>query len=406
MSSNYIIFLILLLILGVLLQQDFIFTIIYLLAGVFVLSGWWSRKALADISFSRQLNQRAFLNEEVPVQLAIMNKSWLPVLWARVSDSMPSDLAGRYSFRHVISLAPYGKTHFSYTLYARKRGYYPIGPFFASSGDLLGILDQGNRRGSVDYLTVYPKIIPFTSLPLPSSSPQGTLRHSQPIFEDPTRVLNKRDYVSGDSLRRIDWKSSASLGRLQVKQFEPSISLEVVVFLDLDVSSYDARHYYDQTELAIVVAASVANWVCGKNQAVGLITNGLDVLEKIQAQDHPEIQPMSLASFIPAKKGRAHLIRILETLARLQSGQTTPFRELVNENSVDLPWGSTLVLVTGLINDELFDTLFQVQRRGLHALIINVGSKAPTKELSLKASSFKLPLYRVQTEMDLDMWRY
>ena len=54
----------------------------------------------------------------------------------------------------------------------------------------------------------------LTSLSLPSHSPLGTLRHTQPIFEDPSRVTGKRDYISGDSLRRVDWKATAATGRL------------------------------------------------------------------------------------------------------------------------------------------------------------------------------------------------
>jgi hypothetical protein len=90
---------------------------------------------------------------------------------------------------------------------------------------------------------------------LPSRSPIGTLRHTQPIFEDPSRVRGKRDYTTGDSLRRVDWKATATTGRLQVKQFEPSIALETALFLNLNADEYLQRTRLDATELAIVIAA-------------------------------------------------------------------------------------------------------------------------------------------------------
>jgi uncharacterized protein (DUF58 family) len=154
----------------------------------------------------------------------------LPAVWLRIQESVPVDLSMK-NLKQVVSLGPRGKMHFEYVLRARKRGYYRIGPLFVSSGDLIGFMREQRREGSTDHLIIYPRIVPLVNIKLPSRSPMGTMRHTQPIFEDPTRVLSKRDYVAGDSLRRIDWKATAATGRMQVKQFEPSIALETMLFL-------------------------------------------------------------------------------------------------------------------------------------------------------------------------------
>ena len=171
---------------------------------------------------------------------------------------------------------------------------------------------------------------------LPSRSPLGTLRHTQPIFEDPSRVRGKRDYMAGDSLRRVDWKATASTGRLQVKQFEPSIALETAIFLNLNADEYAPRTRLDATELAIVIAASLANWIVGKRQSVGLSVNGVD---PIGTEDK--------AQALPPRKGRAHLTRILDVLARVRSAPPTPFAQLFQYEAARLPWGTTVILITG-----------------------------------------------------------
>ena len=177
----------------------------------------------------------------------------------------------------MLTLSPRARENFEYTLEARKRGYYPIGPLFISTGDLLGLGGSDlHNEGETEYLTVYPKVVPLAQLKIPSRSPLGTLRHTQPIFEDPTRVMGKREYVAGDSLRRVDWKSTATTGRMQVKLFEPSIAIETVIFLNLDGPSYHYRSRIDAAELAIVITASIANWIVEKGQTVGLYTNGED----------------------------------------------------------------------------------------------------------------------------------
>jgi uncharacterized protein (DUF58 family) len=327
------------------------------------------------------------------------------VIWLRVNESLPVELMGHASFKHALSLGPKGMARFSYALFAHKRGYYKIGPLNASSGDLFGLLGERRMEGSTEYLAVYPKIVPFTHFWLPSRSPQGTMRYTQPIFEDPTRVIGKRDYATGDSLRRVDWKATAVSGRLQVKKYEPSIALESSIFLNLNSADYEIKQRYDATELAIVLAASIANWVSMQKQAVGLVTNGVDIRQHDALVDTVRAARERMVMPIPPRKGRAHLMRILEILACVQFEETIPLGELIRREHVYLPWGTTVVLITGLIDDALFDQLFPISRTGLNVVLIHVGQRSCTDEIRQRAKYFKFPLYQVRNEFDLDIWR-
>ncbi len=406
MTEEFLAFLVFLFILAVIVREDFVFTVLYLFAGAYILGGYWSRKSMNSISLQRSFPSRVFLGEDISVNLEIANTSWLPVIWLRVHDSLPPELAIHRYFRQVLSLGPHAKNRFHYRLIARKRGYYQVGPLFATSGDLLGLLGEQRSEGKPDFITVYPRIIPLTKLKLPSNSPMGTLRHTQPIFEDPSRVLNKRDYQAGDSLRRIDWKASASTGRLQVKQFEPSIALETAIFLNLNTLEYDLHTRLDATELAIVVAASLANWVTSKKQSVGLITNGLDPLvdnkEKPKAGEPERHQPFQP---LPPRKGRGNLMRILDVLARVEAGETISMVDLLRKEAIHLPWGTTNIIITSQADDRLFDELFQERRAGANIVLVLVGPRASVKEIQRRADYFKFPVYQFASERDLDIWR-
>ncbi len=83
---------------------------------------------------------------------------------------------------------------------------------------------------------------------------------------------------AGDSQRRIHWKASAHEDRLLVKKFQPAISLNVAIVLDLNRQAYPISGAIGSSEWAIIVAASLASHVVGQRQPVGLITNGLDSL--------------------------------------------------------------------------------------------------------------------------------
>jgi len=394
LSDLFIPLLIILLVVGVLLHEDFIFTVIYLIAGAYALSRWWSRKALANITVHREFPSRLFLEEEALVTLTLRNQGWLPVVWIRLNDSLPMNLSVPNFYRQAISLAPRESLKLQYKIKGWKRGYYQLGPLSLQSGDLFGLTGRVAQEGILDYITVFPKIIPLVKIRLPSRSPLGTLRHREPIFEDPSRVLGKREYISGDSLRRVDWKASATSGQLIVKLFEPSIALDTIILLNLKGSYYDPNTRNMATELAIVVAASIANWVVERKQAIGLISNGFDPLE---ADLHP--------SMILPRKGRSHLMRLLETLARLQ---ITEDREIVDQLQLSLPklpWGSTLVAITGDVNETFFESLFQSRRSGLNVLLVVCGQHSELNETRRRASKFAIPLVHFLDERDLDQWR-
>jgi len=259
-------------------KEDLLLVLLYAVFGLNVVGRLWARRALAAVAVSRHHDQRAFLWETVPVKVEVVNRGRLPVLWARLSDTIPLELAPGARFQHVLSLLPRERLTLSYTLHARRRGYYSLGPIVLHGGDVLGTAAYETHQAQDGHLVVYPRIVALPHLALPSHSPLGTLPSRQRLFEDPSRIRGVRPYQAGDSLRRIDWKTSARTAALQVRRLEPAIALETAIVLNLDGEDYPGTGRYDATELAISIAASLAVHVSGKRQAVGLATNGRDPL--------------------------------------------------------------------------------------------------------------------------------
>jgi uncharacterized protein (DUF58 family) len=262
-----------------------------------------------------------------------------------------------------------------------------------STGDILGLSKSLQAENRAEHVVVYPKIVPFTSVEIPSYSPHGTLRHALPLFEDPTRVFGKREYISGDSLRRIDWKSSASAGQLQVRLFEPAIALETFVVLDLNAEDYYYRTRVDSMELAVVIAASISNWIIGKKQIVGMLVNGRDPLST-------NSQPQA----IPLRKGKLHLMRLLETLARSEVIDDSALVPLIQQQRYRLAWGTTVIVITGQARDDLLDELYQARRGGQNAILILAGRNVSDEAVIRRAKIFDIPVYSIMTERDLKIW--
>lgn len=391
---DYLPFLILLMVIAALLKQDAVITIFYLIIGVYIVGLIWSRKALSNVSITRAFSRRIFLNQPVNIELLLHNRGWLPVIWLQLHESLPIELISPNFYHQVINLGSHTDTRLTYAFRGNKRGYYAIGPLFLNSGDIFGLSKNDERKVEPDHLIVYPNIIPFSYLGVPSHSPFGTLKHNSPVYEDPSKVWGKRDYQRGDSLRRVDWKASAVSGHLMVKQFEASISLEIEILLNLDTEDYDIRTRFDNSELAIVAAASIASWANRQKQSFGFCTNGSDPL--VEA---------ALPRSFPPRKGTLHLMNILDLLARIQASKGIPFNQLIHQTTSNLPWGTTLVLITSQMTEGLFDELFQTQRSGLNGVIILVGRVPGWQEAQQRARHFGFPLYNVKDERDIEAWQ-
>ncbi|MBW6465189.1 MAG: DUF58 domain-containing protein [Brevefilum sp.] len=392
MMVDFLPFIIFLMILAVFLRAESALTVIYMVVGTFLLGFWWNKRALRHVEVTRSYFERAYLGETVPVVLKIKNKSILPILWLEIHEGLPVDLRSGKGFKQVFSLGIREEKQIGYDLMPRKRGYYPLGPLLISSGDPLGLMQPTQKEFPSSPLTVYPQIVNLTAFGLPSRSPFGTIKHKNPVFEDPSRILGKREFQIGDSLRRIDWKSSAATGQLQVKLYEASISLELAILLDLHRDSYTLKTFYASTELAVTAAASVAAWGKTHRQSVGLITNGTDPHNNDQVP--PPLKP---------RTGAGHFIHILEILARVQPGESRPLESLLQDSLANLSWGATLVLISGSLHEDMLIQLFNARKRGINPAIIFTGQTPEYRSLKNLAGYYKIQLHKAALPTDLKM---
>ena len=295
-------FILVLFFVAVLLRVDFFFYLLYLFFGIYFLSRLWAERALRQVSFERDYVDRAFPGERVHVALKVRNRGILPLPWLRVHESVPIQLKAPSFHRRVLSLLPQEGETLQYDLECRNRGYYTLGPLLISTGNLFGSSNVERRMESPDRLTVYPRIVPLTHVPIPAQTPFGSVATKQRIYEDPARIVGVRDYQGGDSIRHVHWTASAAAGTLKVKRFEPAISIESQIFLNLNRDEYTQARAVIATEMAIVTTASLAHHLIERRQSVGLSSNGIDPFNP--GNDKSPI-------VLPTTKGRLHLMHLL-----------------------------------------------------------------------------------------------
>lgn len=419
---------IVLLVIAFLLRVDFIFYVVYVCIGIYAWSRWYSPRILHSLSIERIFDDHAFWGNTVPVTIRLQNTSRLPLPWVQFTESVAVELTMRQRINQVLSLRSRETAEFIYHVKARRRGYYRLGPLFLKTGDLFGFFEEQRDQVPASYLTVYPRLIPLTQLGLPSRLPFGTIASHQRLFEDPARPMGVRDYHSGDSLRQINWKVSAHTRTLVVKTFQPAVSLETAVLLNLYADDYRRNNRQVVIEWAIEVAASLAAHLVDKRQPVGLMTNGADPL-----QSHPVDQAdgrvagggldfdessgrllmpsvtadqiATIPSVIPPRPGRAHLMKILEKLARIEAGGVVPFDTWAPTAGLHLNWGVTLLAVTAKGDEATCQTLHRLVRAGFNPILVVVEPTGNFGEVRQRARQLGFTAYKVAQEYDLDRWR-
>jgi len=106
-----------------------------------------------------------------------------------------------------------------------------------------------------------------------------------------------REYAPGDDVRTIDWNVTARAGHPYIKLFSEERQLTVMLVVDMSSSGNFASVNQLKRELAAELSAVMALSAMNNNDQVGLILH-TDRVEK----------------FIPPKKGRHHLLRVIREL--------------------------------------------------------------------------------------------
>lgn len=113
-----------------------------------------------------------------------------------------------------------------------------------------------------------------------------------------------REYTVGDDVKAIDWNVTARFRTPYVKVFEEERELTVMLVVDVSSSSLFGTHQRSKRELITEIAAVLSFAASTNNDKVGVIFFS----DKVE-------------QFIPPKKGRSHILRIIRELVALEPAQ-------------------------------------------------------------------------------------
>lgn len=233
----------------------------------------------------------------------------------------------------------------TFRLPTTRRGVFTLGPLELTRADPFAIARITQRHCGDDLIWVHPRVMPFSALP------SGVTRH----LEGPTADTapqgditfhRLREYVMGDDLRMIHWKSTARVGQLMVRHnVDTSQPLTVVVF-DQRPDRYSAESF----ETAVDAAASVVVAATGGRAPAQLRTTTGD-----QVGDPSRSEPQAILDHLttvdPAPGGA-----LADVLLRLRRERG----------------GTALVVVTGAVDEAELPTIASLRTRFQRVVVVSV----------------------------------
>ena len=233
---------------GLVLRSELISFVGLALGAVSLLSRFWLRQVERGLRVSRQAPDVLAAGEEATITVQVSNPTLLRIPWIEVRESLPFALRTRQPQHQVISLGAGQSYQLMYQIRGARRGWYPLGPTQLILGDALG-LSRLALQVPPRHITIYPRVLPLSALGLPATLSVGPLTGRR--GEDPARPAGVRQYVPGDDVRRLDWKSSARQSTLLVRRADPTIAPETTIGLAFARDDYEARTLQDSLERAV-----------------------------------------------------------------------------------------------------------------------------------------------------------
>jgi len=167
-----------------------------------------------------------------------------------------------------------------------------------------------------------------------------------------------REYSYGDDIRTIDWNVTARMRKPFVKVFEEERELILMLVVDISASGFFGSQENLKREISAEIAALLAFSAVKNNDKVGLILFS-DRIEK----------------FIPPKKGRSHVFRIIRELLFFKPESTGTSIESALEFLNNIQKKKSISFVISDFLDENYEKGLQIVSKKHDLIAIDIYDK-------------------------------
>lgn len=332
--------------------------------------------------------------EWTPVRIAIENPRGSR-LALRVHDQHPPR-ASVQGLPFAVSIAQKQRAEVQYRVRPDVRGPHAFGDIELRLASPLRLFERHTRAPAAESIRAYPNVRALARYQLLASQTRTAqlgvrkrLRRGEGL-----EFHQLREYRAGDSLRQIDWKATARLGKTISREYQDERDQRVIFLLDCSQRLHakdGERSHFDAAVDAVLLAAHV---VARQGDAVGLMT----------FSGEPR--------WLPPRKGAAQVHAVLNALYDLEtSTRAADYLEAARALAARASKRALVVLVSNVRDEdaaELGPALELLARRHFVVLAslaesaMSAALRAPVRTLDEALRVASIHAYRAERKRALD----
>jgi uncharacterized protein (DUF58 family) len=252
-------------------------------------------------------------------------------------------------------------------------------------------------------------LVPIQSFMTPPGILTGGQVIRQKSMDVTPHAAGVREYLYGDTMKRIHWPTSIRRGQLMVKEFEQDPQSETWIVLDAQRRAHASLPTPPPPKIAstlftarlpkfklppstmeygVTIAASLAHYFLDKRRTVGFL-----------ASSHT---PVVLA----ADRSERQENKILETLAFLEADGPEPIASFAETQTAQIPQGSNVIIITPTIQSELLTAIDDLRQQRLRPMVIlliveSFGGPGSSQKILAGLAERKTPVCPIHCDADL-----
>jgi len=328
-----------------------------LLVALLIVNVPYAKLAVRGLTVHREHASHVKEGSEVTVRLHVTNRGRSGRALLRFFDEGPR--AHRGKAVQLPMLPGLETASVAYTCASGRRGVYRFSRCAVESASPFGLVNARMRLPVQSELVVYPiyyelmgAMFPFQKTYSGMTAAPGARPGEGPSF------FGLREYRHGDPIRKIHWPSTVRTRTVMVKEFEEDMHSSVTILLDTYGRSVVRTRGDSNLEVAVRVAASLANYT---------LTNGHPTTLFHFDKD---------ADMVRKDRATGELTPVLDALARLEPGRMAP-GELLGLALGGEFRNSNCIAILLSADREAMSELLRIRARGIEVLAVVVDAAGP-----------------------------
>ena len=271
--------------------NNLLFLILAAMIATILISGVVSRLCLAGLELDFLLPEHVCARRTVPGRLLVRNQKWLmPSFSIRVEAIRESGGPALQSGVYFPLVRAGATMEATVDVVFPHRGAYRQNSFAFSTAFPFGFLHKSARVTLQRETIACPALDPRPGFEELLAGVAGEIEtHYRGLGKDFYRI---RPYEAFESARHVDWRATAHIGSLQIREFAREQEQTIEMFLDRDVPM-EMNAWF---ESAVDCCAFLAWDLCSRGTAILFRSQGLDLRQPQEADIYTILKYLALVS--------------------------------------------------------------------------------------------------------------